>query len=54
VLRRVLAPGDYLDSQGRELLAQGIGPGSLTPVRVLLDTSRIGATGYRLYLFFPA
>jgi predicted Zn finger-like uncharacterized protein len=54
VLRRVLVPGDYLDAHGREVLAQGIAPGSLTPVRVLLDTSRIGATGYRLYLFFPS
>jgi predicted Zn finger-like uncharacterized protein len=54
VLRRVLMPDDYLEKQGRELAAQGIGPGSLASVRVLLDTSRTRATGYRLYLFYPS
>ena len=54
VLRRVLKPGDYLDSRARELLAVGIGPGNETSVRVLLDTSRMRATGYRLYLFYPS
>ena len=54
VLRRVLMPGDYLDSRAREVLALGIGPGNEASVRVLLDTSRIRATGYRLYLFYPS
>jgi predicted Zn finger-like uncharacterized protein len=54
VLRRVLMPGDYLDARGRELVAQGIAPGSEATVRVLLDTSRARATGYRLYLFYPS
>jgi predicted Zn finger-like uncharacterized protein len=54
VLRRVLAPRDYLDARGRELAAQGIAPGSEATVRVWLDTSRTRATGYRLYLFFPS
>jgi predicted Zn finger-like uncharacterized protein len=54
VLRRVLAPRDYLDARGRELAAQGIAPGSEASVRVLLDTSRTRATGYRLYLFYPS
>lgn len=54
VLRRVLLPGDYLDSRVRALAAQGIGPGSEASVRVLLDTSRMRATGYRLYLFYPS
>lgn len=54
VLRRVLAPRDYLDARGRELAAQGIAPGSEASVRLLLDTSRTRATGYRLYLFYPS
>lgn len=54
VLRRVLAPRDYLDARGQELAGQGIAPGSEASVRVLLDTSRTRATGYRLYLFYPS
>jgi predicted Zn finger-like uncharacterized protein len=54
VLRRVLAPRDYLDARGRELSGQGIAPGSEASVRVLLETSRTRATGYRLYLFYPS
>lgn len=54
VLRRVLMPSDYLDTRARALLAQGIAPGSEATVRVLLDTSRTRATGYRLYLFYPS
>jgi predicted Zn finger-like uncharacterized protein len=54
VLRRVLAPRDYLDARGRQLAPQGIGPGSEASVRVMLDTSRTRATGYRLYLFYPS
>jgi predicted Zn finger-like uncharacterized protein len=53
VLRRVLRPGEYLEPRARELAGQGIAPGSDTSVRVLLDTSRARATGYRLYLFYP-
>lgn len=54
VLRRVLMPRDYLESRAPELVAQGIGPGNEASVRVLLDTSRTRATGYRLYLFYPS
>lgn len=54
VLRRVLTPSDYLDARARELAAQGIAPGSEATLRVLLDTSRTRATGYRLYLFYPS
>ena len=55
VLRRVLAPRDYLEpARGDELLRQGIGGGTEAVLRVLLDTSRTRATGYRLYLFYPA
>lgn len=54
VLRRVLRPGDYLDPPARALVPQGIAPGGEAAVRVLLDTSRAQATGYRLYLFYPS
>lgn len=54
VLRRILRPGDYLDTRGRELAAQGIAPGGEATVRVFLDTSGARATGYRLYLFYPS
>ena len=54
VLRRVLAPRDYLESPRREdLLRNGIAAGGDTPLRVYLDTSRTPAVGYRLYLFYP-
>jgi predicted Zn finger-like uncharacterized protein len=55
VLRRVLRPADYLDAaRAGELLAQGISGGGEAALRVYLDTSRARATGYRLYLFYPA
>ncbi len=55
VLRRVLAPAEYLE-QGRrdELVRQGIAGGTEAVLRVFLDTSRTRATGYRLYLFYPS
>jgi predicted Zn finger-like uncharacterized protein len=55
VLRRVLAPREYLDpSRAAQLLAQGIAPGADATLRVYLDASRSPATGYRLYLFYPS
>ena len=55
VLRRVLAPRDYLErNRSEELMRDGIAGGTEAPVRVLLDTSRTRATGYRLYLFYPS
>ena len=54
VLRRVLAPRDYLDApRSGELMRQGISGGSEAALRVYLDTSRTRAIGYRLYLFYP-
>ncbi len=54
VLRRVLAPRDYLEqARGEELMRQGIAGGTEAALRVFLDTSRTRATGYRLYLFYP-
>jgi predicted Zn finger-like uncharacterized protein len=55
VLRRVLAPRDYLDAgRAAQLLPQGIAPGGEASLRVYLDSSRSPATGYRLYLFYPS
>jgi predicted Zn finger-like uncharacterized protein len=55
VLRRVLAPRDYLEQARREeLVRQGIAGGTEAALRVFLDTSRTRATGYRLYLFYPS
>lgn len=55
VLRRVLAPREYLDAtRASELLAQGIAPGAEASLRVYLHSARPSATGYRLYLFYPS
>ena len=55
LLRRVLAPRDYLDpARAPLLLSEGIGPGGEASLRVFLDSSRSRATGYRLYLFYPS
>jgi predicted Zn finger-like uncharacterized protein len=51
VLRRVLRPADYVD-RGRA--GQGIAAGAEAQLRIYLDSSRAKATGYRLYLFYPA
>jgi predicted Zn finger-like uncharacterized protein len=54
VLRRVLAPRDYLEApHSEELMRQGLSPGSEAALRLYLDTSRTRAVGYRLYLFYP-
>ncbi|MEA3191812.1 MAG: hypothetical protein QOD26_145 [Betaproteobacteria bacterium] len=55
LLRRVLTPRDYLDPvRATQLVPAGIGPGGEAALRVFLDASRTRATGYRLYLFYPA
>src|SRR6185436_4820682 len=55
LLRRVLAPREYLDSgRAPQLLPEGIAPGGEASLRVFLDSSRARATGYRLYLFYPS
>lgn len=53
VLRRVLAPADYLREAAAERFAQGIAAGTEAVLRVHFDTSGIRAVGYRLYLFYP-
>jgi predicted Zn finger-like uncharacterized protein len=55
VLRKVLAPRDYLEPAARtQMIEQGLGAGAEAALRVYLDTSRARATGYRLYLFYPS
>jgi len=55
VLRRVLAPRDYLEAaRASALLTEGVAPGGETALRVFLDAGRTRATGYRLYLFYPS
>lgn len=53
VVRRVLVPADYVSGSRRSGPTSGIGPGAEVVVRLHFDTSRVRATGYRLYLFFP-
>ena len=54
VVRRVLKPSDYLDAAGLEhVLARGIAPGGEVSVRLRFDATRVHATGFRLFLFFP-
>jgi predicted Zn finger-like uncharacterized protein len=53
VLRRVLAPADYLHGAGAARLAQGVAGGAEAALRVHLDTGGTRAVGYRLYLFYP-
>jgi len=52
VVRRVLTPADYLAAR-KAAMAGGIGPETEAVVRLYFDSSRVRATGYRLYLFFP-
>lgn len=52
IVRRVLAAGDYAQDK-RSTLARGIAGGAEESVRVFIDTGRLRATGYRLYLFYP-
>jgi predicted Zn finger-like uncharacterized protein len=54
LLRRVLRPEDYLPERSAGDRAQGIAPGAEAVLRVNFDTSDVRATGYRLYLFYPA
>ncbi|MGE5641066.1 MAG: DUF3426 domain-containing protein [Clostridia bacterium] len=53
VLRRVLAPREYLDKPRAGSAAQGLPAGAEANLRVNLDTDGVRATGYRLYLFYP-
>jgi hypothetical protein len=46
-VRRVLRPADYAQ-------APGLAPGAEAVLRLHFDSGGVRATGYRLYLFYPA
>ncbi|MGD9953273.1 MAG: zinc-ribbon and DUF3426 domain-containing protein [Burkholderiales bacterium] len=54
VVRRVLRPRDYLRGPAFASQAGGLAPGAEAVLRVHFDTAGLRATGYRLYLFYPA
>lgn len=54
VVRRVLSPLEYLGAaRAAEVTERGIPAGAEVAVVVNFDSSRVRATGYRLYLFHP-
>lgn len=53
VIRKVLAPHDYLQEKKPPQLLLGMGGGTEEAVRIFLDTGGILATGYQLFLFYP-
>ena len=53
VLRRVLAPTEYMQNSPEPGLARGIAPGAQATLRLHLHTGGVRAVGYRLYLFYP-
>jgi len=54
LLRRVLRPADYLQGLATTMRGPGIAPGAEAVLRLHFDTGELRATGYRLYLFYPA
>jgi len=50
VVRRVLAPSEYLTAQDR---SRGFGPTSEKPVRMTFSLTQLKASGYELQLFYP-
>jgi predicted Zn finger-like uncharacterized protein len=54
LVRRVLRPEAYLQEAPPAAQHQGIAPGAEAVLRVHFDTGGVRATGYRLYLFYPA
>ena len=53
VLRRVLAPAEYLQNNPGPGPGRGIGPGAQATVRLHFQAGGVRAVGYRLYLFYP-
>ncbi len=51
VVRRVLAPGDYIGKNSG--VTTSFAANSEIAVKVFIEGSQIKATGYRLYLFYP-
>lgn len=54
LVRRVLRPADYGAGLSPALPGPGIAPGAEAVLRLHFDTGSVRATGYRLYLFYPA
>jgi len=54
LVRRVLRPADYLGGRPAEAPARSIAPGAEAVLRIHFDTGSVRATGYRIYLFYPA
>jgi len=50
----VLRPADYLGGRPAEAPARSIAPGAEAVLRIHFDTGSVRATGYRVYLFYPA
>ena len=50
VVRRVLTPSEFLPPDAR---AKSFAPASEQMVGVLFDPAESGASGYRLYAFYP-
>lgn len=54
VVRKVLSPDDFLDARrSGSAGTQGIEGGAEAAIRVRFDSSKVRATGYRLYIFYP-
>ena len=51
VLRKVLAPADYLPRATTP--ASGMPPHAEIAINLALDAGTVGASGYRLYIFYP-
>ena len=51
IMRKVLAPVEYL-TQGADVRSGFAGNGDLA-VSLWLDAGQLGASGYRLYVFYP-
>ncbi len=54
LVRRVLRPADYAPGFAAPMRGPGIAPGAEAVLRLHFDTGSVRATGYRLYLFYPA
>lgn len=51
IARRVFMPRDYLPPQ--QDFSQGFAPGSEQPIKLFFEFSKLKASGYRVYLFYP-
>lgn len=54
LVRRVLRPVDYAQGLAPAMRGPGLAPGADAVLRLHFDTGGVRATGYRLYLFYPA